>query len=577
MPKYTINGVTYNSPTPLSDSDLEELSGGVTKAPEKKGMLDFLPKGVPDWMQSKPGQGWDDANTHAAGGDPTNPMAYLSEAQKTEQGPAMQAVSQGINRGVQVGAGVAKGAVINPVAAAAQVFGGETGRQFAQEAQKSYETQRANAGAEGFDWAELAGSIISPVNRILPGGAGGRAALGGAAGAAMTPVLGEDLTMSDVLAGKVEQMGLGAVAGRLVSGLAGALTPTLKAGVRELMDKGIPVTPGQAYEGIPGILYRQIEKLDIPGMRVNKDAINLAFTKSTGDDVLSIVGEKLPANMQNGQQIFGYIQNKLTQFYDNALDKIGTVARDAEFDDAIKGLQTQVADNLGDRKLSTGFKNFITANIDRRAKDGKLTGQDLKSLEEIFRKKIDSIKATDTPAEVLKAGYDDAYKAIKGLILRNDKNGDITKANLAYMQRSRIMEATNKNVTEIGTAGTYSPAQMAQVAAKQGSPIEAARGTAPLQAEATRALNVVGDTSQEAAKFRTLMIAGKLSGLGALGFFSPFIALPILTASGVTYAAAKKLMQDPGATRKAVSEALANNPALFGVVPANVREQLKGM
>jgi hypothetical protein len=559
MPKYTINGVVFNSATSLSDADLEELAA-TTK--QKERLPAQTGTAAPESMVA----------------DPSNPFSFLGQEQQTEQGPAMQAVGQGVNRALQVGAGAAKGAVINPVAAAAQVVGGETGRQFAQEAQKSYETQRANAGATGFDWAELAGSIISPVNRFLPGGTGGRAALGGAAGAAMTPVLGEDLTMSDVLAGKVEQMGLGAVAGRLVGGVANALTPTLKAGVRELMDKGIPVTPGQAYEGIPGVLYRQIEKLDLPFMRVDKDAINLAFTKSTGDDVLNIVGEKLPANMKNGQQIFGYIQNKLTNFYDNALEKIGTVARDGEFNDALKSVQAQVADTLDNKKLSTGFKNFITANIDRRAKDGTLTGKDLKSLEEIFRKKIDSIKATDTPAEVLKAGYDDAYKAIKALILRNDKAGDITKANLAYMQRSRIMEATQKNAAELGgTAGTYSPAELAKVAAKQGGDIEAAMGTAPLQAEATKALNIVGDTTPEAAKFRTLMIAGKLTGLGALGFFSPLIAGPILVASGLTYGAAKKLMQDPGATRKAVSEALMSNPSLFGVVPSNVREQLKEM
>lgn len=579
MPVYEYKGQFYE----LNDTDpaaaKAKIQSKLSTDYDKKtsSVLDFLPKGVPDWMQSKPGQGWDDANAQAAGGDPMNPMAYLSDTQKQEQGPAMQAVSQGVNRGVQVGAGLAKGAVINPAAAAAQLVGGEGGRQFAEETQKSYELQRKNAGAEGFDWAELAGSILSPVNRVIPGGTGTKAAIGGAAGAAMTPVVGENLSEDDVWIEKAKQLGLGAAAGKLFSGLAGALTPTLKPGARELLDKGIPVSPGQAYEGIPGVLYRQIEKLDLPGMRVNKDAINLAFTKSTGDDVLGIVGEKLPDDMKNGQQIFGYIQNKLTKFYDDALDKIGTVARDGEFDNSLKGIQTQVADSLDNPKLSTGFKNFITANIDRRAKDGKLTGQDLKSLEEIFRKKIDSINATDTPADILKTGYDDAYKAIKGLILRNDKNGDITKANLAYMQRSRILEATNKNVSEIGAAGTYSPAQMAEVAAKQGSPIEAARGTAPLQAEATKALNVVGDTSQEAAKFRTLMIAGKLSGLGALGFFSPFIAGPILLASGATYATAKRLMQDPGATRKAVTEALTKNPALFGVVPANVREQLKEM
>lgn len=577
MPVYEYKGQFYE----LSETDpaaakakiVSSLGGGA--APEKKGMLDFLPKGVPDWMQSKPGQ----EEPMAAGGDPTNPMAYLSEAQKTEQGPAMQAVGEGVRRGLQVGAGLAKGAVINPVAAAAQVAGGETGRQFAQEAQKSYETQRANAGAEGFDWAELAGSIISPVNRVIPGGTGGRAALGGAAGAAMTPVLGENLSMEDVLAGKVEQMGIGAVAGRLVGGLANALTPTLKPGVRELMDKGIPVTPGQAYEGIPGVLYRQIEKLDIPGMRVNKDAINLAFTKSTGDDVLGIVGEKLPPNMENGQQIFGYIQNKLTKFYDDALDKIGPVRPDQEFTQGIAQTVNNLNETLGAKNPATKeVKNFIQANVMQRiGKDGSFGAKDIKRLDEIFRTKIDSIKATDTPAELKRAAYDDAYKAIKGLLLRNDAEGNITKANLAYMQRSRIMEATQKNAAEFGAAGTYSPAELAKVAAKQGGDIEAAMGTAPLQAEATRAMNVVGDTTQEAAKFRNIMIAGKLAGIGALGFFSKEIALPIIVASGITYKTAERLMQNPSATRKAVSEALMKNPALFGLVPSNIREQLKAM
>ena len=577
MPVYEYKGQFYEleeaDPAAAKAKIVSSLGGGA--APEKKGMLDFLPKGVPDWMQSKPGQ----EAPVAAGGDPTNPMAYLSEAQKTEQGPAMQAVGQGVQRGLQVGAGLAKGAVINPAAAIAQVAGGETGRQFAQEAQKSYETQSANAGAEGFDWAELAGSIISPANRILPGGTAGRAAAGGALGAAMTPVVGENLSMSDVLAGKVEQMGMGAVAGRLVNGLAGALTPTLKPGVRELMDKGIPVTPGQAYEGIPGVLYRQIEKLDIPGMRVNKDAINLAFTKSTGDDVLGIVGEKLPDNMQNGQQIFGYIQNKLTKFYDDALDKIGPVRPDQEFTQGIAQTVNNLNETLGAKNPATKeVKNFIQANVIQRiGKDGSFGAKDIKRLDEIFRTKIDSIKATDTPAELKRAAYDDAYKAIKGLLLRNDTDGNITKANLAYMQRSRIMEATQKNAAERGAAGTYSPAELAKVAAKQGGDIEAAMGTAPLQAEATKAMNIVGDTTTEAAKFRNLMIAGKLTGLGALGFFSPMIAGPILVASGLTYGAAKKLMESPSATRQAVSEALMRNPELFGVVPANIREQLRGM
>ena len=472
--------------------------------------------------------------------------------------------------------GVGKG-IINPALAAAQLI--PAARPAVEDIQRRYQEARTNLGGEGFDVPELIGSIVNPVNRLIPvGGAVGsvaaRGALGGAIGAATQPVIGENLTTEQILAGKVEQLGLGAIIGRGASALASALTPTLKAGTRELIESGVPVTPGQAYEGMGGALFRQIEKLDIPTMRIDKDKINLGFTKSVGNEVLAIIDDKLPANLKNGQQIFGYIQNRLTKYYDDALDKIGQVAPDEQFTKSLSELQQTVRNELGDPKQVKSFQNFLRANIAGRVKDGELSGKDLKRMEEIFRTKIDSIKATDTTADILRQGYDDAYKAIKNLILRNDPKGDIARANLAYMQRSRVMEAVNKNVAEIsGAQGTFSPAELARAAAKQGGEIEAAMGTAPLQQTATRALNVVGDTTDEAAKFRNVMIAGKLAGLGALGFFSPAIAVPILTASGMSYKAAQALMKEPGKLRLAVQDALKQNPGLFGVGLSNLRGQ----
>lgn len=466
-------------------------------------------------------------------------------------------------------AGVFKGAVLNPVLAATQVVGGEGGRKFVQEREKEYQQMRTDAGMEGFDVPQLVGAVVSPINKAIPVGApgsvAGRGSLGGVAGSVLTPVMGEDLTAEDVAAGKVEQAGLGAVVGRLGSSFANALTPTLKPGTRELLREGIPVTPGQAYEGAFGNLFRQIEKLDIPTMRVEKDAVNQAFTKSIGNEVLKSIDDKLPASVTNGQQIFGYIQNKLTQYYDDALAKIGTVKADDDFVNSLQGVVGTAKSELSSAKLGKGFENFIRANIINRFDESTVSGKDLKQIESIFRKKIDSLKGTDYDSIVLKTAYDDAYKAVKGLISRNDSTGSVAKANEAWMKRARIMEAVNKNVAEAeGMVGTFSPAELARVAAKQGGKAEAARGTAPLQEQATRALNVVGDTTGEAAKFRNVMIAGKLTGLGALGLFAPSIAVPILTASGMTYKAAQALMSDPSATRLAVQKAIQENPQLLG-------------
>jgi hypothetical protein len=475
-------------------------------------------------------------------------------------------------------AGVFKGAVLNPVLAATQVVGGEGGRQFVQQREQEYQQMRTNAGMEGFDVPQLVGAVVSPINKAIPTGAvgsvAGRGALGGVVGSVMTPVIGENLTAEDIAAGKVEQAGLGAIAGRLSSAFASALTPALKPGTRELLREGIPVTPGQAYQGTLGNLFRQIEKLDIPTMRVEKDAINLAFTKSIGNQVLQSVDDKLPASVTNGQQIFGYIQNKLTKYYDDAVEQIGTVKADDDFVNSLQGVIGTAKSELSTAKLGKSFENFMKANVINRFNEGNITGKDLKQVESIFRKKIDSLKGTDYDSIVLKAAYDDAYKAVKGLISRNDETGSVAKANEAWMKRARVMEAVNKNVAEAeGMAGTFSPAELARVAAKQGSKAESARGTAPLQQQATRALDVVGDTTGEAAKFRNVMIAGKLTGLGALGLFAPSIAVPILTASGMTYKAAQALMSDPGATRLAVQQALQNNPGLFGQVVGNLTGQ----
>jgi hypothetical protein len=303
-------------------------------------------------------------------------------------------------------------------------------------------------------------------------------------------------------------------------------------------------------------------------MRVNKEAINKGFTTSIGNEVLSSIDDKLPANIKNGQQAFGYIQNKISQFYDDSLAKLGTLKVDNELQTGLKDAVVSVKSQLGN-KQGKEIENFINANVTSRLKNGQIDGTDLKRIETIFRERIDKIKAVDTPAEVLKQGYDDAYKAIKGFILRNDKEGNIAKANEAYMKRARFMEAVSKNVSEIqGAQGNFSPAELAKVAAKQGGAVEAARGTAPLQQQATRALDIVGDTTDEAAKFRTLMIAGKLTGLGALGLFAPQFAVPILAASGMSYKAAQQLMKDPGATRLAVQKALRENPQLLGNIAA---------
>lgn len=577
MPVYEYKGQFYD----LNETDPAAAKAKIVSTLDKQyedkrsSVLDGLPKGVPAWMQSKPGQGWDDANQMAAGGDPTNPMSYLSEAQKTEQGPAMQAVSQGVNRGVQVGAGVAKGAVINPVAAVAQVLGGEPGRQFAEETQKAYDTQRSNAGASGFDWAELAGSVISPVNKLIPsGGTGivGRGAAGGVIGAALNPVLGENLTEEDVLAKKVEQMGLGALIGRVGAKVGDVLVPTFRPEVQNLIDKGIPVSPGQAYQGVPGWLFRQMESM---GLGPSTIKVNKAFNNVVANEVLSDIGQTLPKTVKPGQHSVAYTNKAISDFYDESLSKIGNVKFDTEYKQgvakAVQNVLQDVAPGAERDFLEKRLSNSLSAEIGGRMKDGQVTGEDLKGIQEWLKGQVEKSSGTGVVKEGLKQGYEDVLANLNQFISRVDDTGSIAKADSAW---AKLYDFAQASASAAKTGGVFDPAQLAAAAKTQSETVlQAGGGKRPLNDLAQQGVDVLGEQKQMSA-LKGLMIGSKAATGVATAAIIPQVAIPILTASGLSYAAAKQLMKEPSAARLAVQKALQDNPGLLGQAAGNVMNQL---
>jgi hypothetical protein len=552
MPKYTINGIVFNSATALSDADLEELAGTTQpKAP--------LP------VQTG------EATPESMVADPSNPFSYLGQEQQTAQGPAMQAVGQGVNRALQVGAGIAKGAVINPVAAVAQVAGGETGRQFASEAQKAYAQQRAAAGATGFDFAELGGAVTSPINRFIPGG--GYTA--GAIGAATQPLEGEYTNTFDVLVDKAKQMAGGAVLGKFTDNIIAGLTPKLKEGARELMDKGIPVSPGQAYEGAPGWLFRQIESF---GLGPKADKVNKAFNPTIADEVLSSIGQEIPKAVAPGQASVRLVQRRISNFYTESLNNLGKNALDLEYKQGVQTAIKNATDTLSNpqekdfivKKLTNSLNLNIGNKID---KDGNIDGKDLKKIQTWLEAEVEKVKdKTGAIPEALKSGYGDVLANLNQYISRIDKDGNIAKADEAWAKLYSFADASSKAVTK---GGVFNPEQLAQATISQAkTTLTSGGGRAPLNDQAQRALHILG--KQDPANWLSkVMIASKVGTGFATTYMMPQIAIPILSASGLSYLAAKQLMQNPSAARLAIKKALEDNTARFGAVGADIYNQIK--
>jgi ligand-binding SRPBCC domain-containing protein len=263
MPVYQYEGVHYDLPEGLSnDQAVSKIKGylGVSTQPKLPAQTG---EATPESMVT----------------DPSNPFSYLGQEQQTSQGPAMQAVGQGVNRALQVGAGVTKGAILNPVAAITQMVGGDTGQQFTSEMQKAYAQQRANAGATGFDFAEVGGALVSPVNRLLPRvtatTAAGRATQYGGQGALLgllTPA--EDA--QNLISEKLQQAGAGALFGGILSGALdlgkGALTiakefakPITTAGQKTILQERLVELAGKEPEKIINALRNAPEI--VPGSK----------------------------------------------------------------------------------------------------------------------------------------------------------------------------------------------------------------------------------------------------------------------------------------------------------------------
>jgi hypothetical protein len=466
--------------------------------------------------------------------------------------------------------GVFKGAVVNPVLAATQVFGGEGGRQAVENIQQQYAQTRQEAGFTGFDIPQLIGAVASPVNRLIPG----KGYVGGAIGASTQPLEGKYESTFDLLVDKTKQLAGGALFGKVTDNLIAGLTPRLKEGARELMDKGVPVSPGQAYEGAPGWLFRQIESF---GLGPKADKINKAFNGVVADDVLSTLGQRVPATVKPGQQAVAYTQQQISKYYDDALSSIGKNPLDTEYKQGINTAMKDAVDTLANpqerefvrKKLMNSLNTNLGNKID---KNGEISGEGIKKVQEWLKTEVSKLEGkTGAIPEALKSGYGDVLANLNQFISRVDKDGLIANADAAWAKLYSFADAS-KRATPKG--GIFNPEQLSQAAAAQAQTIlSAGGGKGALNETAQRALNVLGK-QDPVGMLKGVMIASKATTGVATALIIPQVAIPLLVASGMTYGAAKQLMKTPSAARLAVKKALENNTGMFGAAGADLYNQM---
>lgn len=521
-----------------SDIPFEQFSTQIGLSPSKYADLVPKAKGINEIAQRY--------------GDMT-PQQLGMDVPTTETGKLIARTAQGVAKGV-----------INPAIAAMQAI--PATRDVAQAMQEGYKQTRQELGGTGFDVPELIGAVVNPINRFIPGGG----YTGGAVGAITQPLDEKNMSTLDFLAGKAQQAVGGALFGKLTDNLISGLVPKLKEGARELLDKGVPVSPGQAYEGAPGWLFRQIESF---GLGPKPDKINKAFNPVVGNEVLSSIGQELPKTVAPGQATVALVQKRISDFYTDSLTKLGRNPLDSEYKQVMGNILDQTRTEMSSEARDQ-FVKSLNNNIGGRmaSKNGQLDGTDIKNIQEWLKEQVGKwSKGTDRDSVGLNSAYGDTLANLNQYISRIDKDGLISKADEAWAKLYSFADASKRATTK---GGIFNPEQLSQAVANQAATIlSAGGGKAPLNETAQKALNILG-RQEPIGLLKGVMIASKATTGVATAAIIPQVAIPILIASGLSYAAAKQLMQNPNAARLAVKKALENNTGMFGAAGTQLYQQL---
>ena len=535
-------------------------------------------------------------------------LAYLgqSTAPTQPQQPAQEPSMFGMGSPVQR---IAKGAIVDPALALAQMATGAVGateaeqavRGFAREVEAKTQAGREARGSEGMDFYQLLGNVLgsaAPASLLARLGTGAKAAMatGAATGVATQPVLDPEASLVEE---KLKQAGIGAVGGAVGQKVAGAvgkaLAPEMSAQERAIREIGVTPTIGQSLGGTT----RKIEDFvaGVPGLgEFVKDAKLRAidqWNKGTLNKTLSNLPDdiKVPEGVFGGEAV-AFANQAISKSYDdlygkmsftlgkNTNDKLVSLTQSKALTPDQQTIVQKALDSFLYSKLDTPLAGSTLMNAPPKLStvDGatmKGIESDLKSYAYSLLKKnqgqtADDIKAGEALLDVVGTLKKDFYKQNAKQV--NVK--DLLKLDKAYAQMNVITDASAR-----AEAGIFTPSQLMQASkanARKVSTRAFGEGRAVLQQDAQAAKEILGEGKTG--------IASRIGGLGAAGVgiaagLGPSAAVIGGTAGVYSKTGQKlidKLITERPEALRAIGEGLFNQRALGAIGGGAITNRLFG-
>ncbi len=356
------------------------------------------------------------------------------------------------------------------------------------------------------------------------------AATGAAAGAGMA----EDDKLSGALGGA-------ALGGAIGAGSRVAL-PALTKGAKELIDRGINVTPGQAIGGIGNILEERVSNMAItgPAIAARRRAVNDPLFKEIADRTLQLVGRRLPSQKLEPLDVLRAVKTGVAETYDDlaarnpingyATQALLASAKDAFFDgvpdqELVKGVRSALRAATKHLKRPDGevlrraFKDVIEGNPIRTPAIS-MTGKELQTFANKMR---EAARAARKPPKSDLALADALEDLQEGMIMRGAARGGLTEDLAAVRAAYREYRIMDRAFYSAGNDIDTSPTINKIVAARKANMQR--YGETPLLEETQRVdtatRNTVGNTQPNSGTGGQIALAG----IPFLGAVSPAAAI----------------------------------------------------
>lgn len=410
--------------------------------------------------------------------------------------------------------------------------------QQVSEGEQAYQAQREQAGETGIDGYRLLGNLASPANLAiaskLPVAAGfagrvGVGATGGAASAALAPVIGGD----DYGTEKTKQIATGALFGGAVPAVTGGIARVVSPNASRntqlalLKSEGVKPTIGQTLGGAANRVEEKLQSVPFLG-----DSITAARQRS-GEDLaraaanraLMPLGKSVPQGVKGNDAVL-YVRKAMNDAYDDIAPKLG-VTQDPAFKQTVGSLQTMVKQGAINPNAKEAFNRFMKNDVNPlfQGQNQSMSGETFKRLQSKITEKIQQTAAsTDADQRLLNGAYKELGEQLNQLSMRtNPQAASKLKAiNAGYANFKRLQKASASVAAE---DGNFTPAMLhnaVKAADRSKDKARFAEGGALMQDLSAAGKTLLSNKVPNSGTADRLMAIG---GLGGLGVLSPAAAL----------------------------------------------------